>query len=798
MKKLYSWLAVLCACHSLMAQNNITGHFIDQETNLDISEASVLLLELKTQTTTNKEGLFEFKNLKPGSYLLEISASNYTKQVRSISVPQKGMIHFALAPDIAEMNEVIVTAVSKITQLKLSPLIITAIDANELNTSSSTNLIDGLKNIPGINQITTGAAISKPIIRGLGYNRIITLYNGIRQEGGQWGDEHGIEIDAYSIGRIEIVKGPGSLMYGSDGIAGVLNFLPPSAPALGKMETRILSEYQSNNGLFGSSFSMAGHKKSIQWAGQFSHKQASNYKNKYDGKVLNSGFNELNGNVFFGLSKNWGYSHLRLSTFNTQISMPEGERDSLGQFIFTQQNGQETVANSNDLNSYKIGFPYQAINHNRIQSNSFIILKKGSINADIGYQNSHRKEYGDIQNPNDIELYFLLNTLNYNTRYNLPIYKGWESSIGISGMYQTNKNLGEEFLIPEHTISDFGTFLFAQKTLKQLTFASGFRIDRRQINSQNLELDSNESPISQPQMGSETKFEAFTKNYQNMSASLGVSYQLSRKNTLKFNLSQGFRAPNLAELASNGRHEGSFRFEYGNTQLKPEVSRQIDLAFMRRSKHISLDISPFANFVSQYIYSQKLLNASGLDSFPDPNENAPAFQFTQANATLLGGEIYLDIHPHPYDWLHIAQSFSMVNASLPLKADSVKFLPFIPPPRYRLEIKAEIKKLSPYLSHTYIQLAADYFFKQNRILSAYNTETETPAYFLTSASIGTSVQQKGQKSFMDIFINIQNMGDVAFQSHLNRLKYAPQNTLTGRNGLFNMGRNVSVKIVIKL
>ena len=199
MKKLYSWLAVLCACHSLMAQNNITGHFIDQETNLDISEASVLLLELKTQTTTNKEGLFEFKNLKPGSYLLEISASNYTKQVRSISVPQKGMIHFALAPDIAEMNEVIVTAVSKITQLKLSPLIITAIDANELNTSSSTNLIDGLKNIPGINQITTGAAISKPIIRGLGYNRIITLYNGIRQEGGQWGDEHGIEIDAYSI-----------------------------------------------------------------------------------------------------------------------------------------------------------------------------------------------------------------------------------------------------------------------------------------------------------------------------------------------------------------------------------------------------------------------------------------------------------------------------------------------------------------------------------------------------------------------------------------------------------------------
>jgi iron complex outermembrane receptor protein len=106
-----------------------------------------------------------------------------------------------------EIAEVVVTAVSRASELKKIPVVIKSIDQSQINQNSSTNIIDGLKNIPGINQITTGAAISKPVIRGLGYNRVITLVNGIRQEGQQWGDEHGIEIDDYSVGKVEIVKG---------------------------------------------------------------------------------------------------------------------------------------------------------------------------------------------------------------------------------------------------------------------------------------------------------------------------------------------------------------------------------------------------------------------------------------------------------------------------------------------------------------------------------------------------------------------------------------------------------------
>ena len=126
-----------------------------------------------------------------------------------------------------ELAEVIVTGVTRSTELKLSPIIVKSIDRSNFNQNIASNLIDALKNIPGVSQITSGASISKPVIRGLGYNRVITLDDGIRQEGQQWGDEHGIEMDEYAIDRVEIVKGPGSLIYGSDGIAGVLNFLPP-------------------------------------------------------------------------------------------------------------------------------------------------------------------------------------------------------------------------------------------------------------------------------------------------------------------------------------------------------------------------------------------------------------------------------------------------------------------------------------------------------------------------------------------------------------------------------------------
>ncbi len=801
-KIIYTIVAFVFAIQTVVAQNKISGNIKDEQTKEILSGVLIYINDLKTGATTDKEGNFKLENIKTGTYLFEISLIGYKKSVIRIFIGNDTLVSFLISESVSELNEVVITAVSRSTELKLSPIIIKPIDVGDLNENSSTNLIDALKNVPGLNQITTGAGISKPTIRGLGYNRVISLYNGIRQEGQQWGDEHGIEIDEYSIDRIELVKGPGSMMYGSDGIAGVLNFISPKAPPVGQIKTQLISNYQSNNNLTGYSLSNAGNKKGVQWLGRFSNKFAGNYQNKYDGKVYNSGFQEYNGSLFLGLTKKWGYSHLNLSTFNSSLNMVEGGRDSLGQFVFATPDGsgstKEVSATSTDLSGYKIGFPHQQVYHLRVLSNNYFILKKGTINLDLGFQNNKRKEFGDVLNPNDMALFFDLITFNYNLRYNLEEMKGWETSFGSSGMQQNNYNKSLEFLIPEYNLFDIGGFVFTQKTCNKITLAGGLRFDNRNINTQKLILDSLETPVSVEDSSTNLKFDAFTKNYNSSSGSIGLSYQINKKSTIKFNLSRGFRAPNIAEISSNGKHEGTLRYEYGTADLKSEVSHQIDLAYFLNSDHVTFEFTPFTNFISNYIFSGKLTSAFGGDSIPDLTDPTPAYKFTQGDATLIGGEIYLDIHPHPFDWLHIENSFSYVEARQNNQADSTKYLPFIPAPKYRGELKAQFKKVGKNLANFYIKFGVDCFFKQDKIFSAFGAETETPSYTLLSAGLGANLKAFNRSNFMSIYISAENLADVAYQSHLSRLKYAPNNPLTGRSGVYNMGRNMSLKLIFNL
>lgn len=803
-KLLITGVAILLLTLNAKAQNKISGNITDEKTNEPLDRVSVHISDLRKGSSTNKTGFYQIDNIKKGNYLVEVSNVGYKTITKNIVISKDTIINFVMNDAVAELNEVVITGVTHSTELKQSPVIIKPIDANTLNQNNSTNLIDALKNVPGVNQITTGGAISKPVIRGLGYNRVISLYNGVRQEGQQWGDEHGIEIDEYSIDRIEIIKGPGSLMYGSDGIAGVLNFISPKAPPLGQVKTQLISNYQSNNNLTGYSLSNAGSKNGFQWLGRVSNKFAGNYQNSYDGKVYGTGFREINANVFLGVTKNWGYSHFNLSTFNQDINLPEGERDSLGNFVFEKPDGSgstvTTSATSNDLNGgYIRTFPSQTINHLRLMSNNYFILNKGSINFDLHYQNNKRKEYADVLNPDDIELFFDLHTINYNLRYNFEHTKGWETSVGISGMQQSNINKGEEFLIPAYNLFDIGGFVHTQKRFNdKLTLAGGLRFDNRLMNSKELILDSNGEPTTVQDTTTELKFNPFTKNYNGISGSIGLSYQASKISTFKINLSRGFRAPNISEIGSNGRHEGVFRYEIGTTNLKSEISHQVDIAYFLNSDHITFELTPYANFISNYVFVQKMVDENGNDIIPDPSDPAPAFQYTQGNASLLGGEVYLDIHPHPLDWLHIENSFSYVQATQSNHSESSKYLPLIPAPKYRGELRAQFKKTGKNITNGYVKFGVDHFFKQNQFYSAYGTETETSAYTLLSAGIGGDIKAFNRTNFMSIFVSAENLADVAYQSHLSRLKYAPENLATGRTGIFNMGRNISVKLIFNL
>ncbi len=788
LKNIFAFLLLFSPIFSF-SQNTLSGKIFDKNSRQAIVGATVYIHEIKTGAISDSLGNYFIARLPTRKFLVEVKYISYSSKVIEVEISGTKKLDFELEQRITEMQEVIVTGVSSATLLKYNPVPTTIVGKALLLENSSTNIIDAISRKPGISQITTGAAISKPIIRGLGYNRVVVLYNGVRQEGQQWGDEHGIEVDEFSVERAEVIKGPGSIMYGSDALAGVINMITSTPTPEGKISSNLISNYQSNSNLFGYSMMNEGNIKGINWQARLTKKIAGNYQNVFDGKVFNSGFNEFDVNGFVGINRKWGFSHLLFSSFNQTIAMTEGERDSEGFFTKAINDSTSVTVSQSALNGYQINAPYQKVSHRRIFSTNNFIIGKSRLSAMVSYQLNQRQEFGNPEKMDAYGLYFYLPTWNYELKYFLPEINNWKTTIGISGMKQKNENKGIEFLIPNYNLLDIGGFIFVQKQFANLFLSAGIRYDSRTINAQNLYLDS----IGNPSTSGNLKFSGFEVTFQNYSYSVGASYHFSQSFTSKFNVARAFRAPNLSELSSNGRHEGTFRFEHGNINLQAETSLQFDLGLEYNSEHLSIELSVFSNRIENYIYAVKLQNMIGQDSL---TEEVSTYVYGQGNAQLYGGEFSVDLHPHPFDWLHFENSFSIVRAeNLSAKNELSKYLPFIPAPRIQSELRANIKSRLKYFKHTYAKIDLNYFFEQNQILKENNTETETPDYTLFNAGWGSDVLNKKGEKCLSIYFSASNLFDIGYQNHLSRLKYAAVNPATGLQGVFNMGRNFSLKLV---
>jgi iron complex outermembrane receptor protein len=780
-----------------------TGRLTDARTGEALPGVNVVFPDLKQGTATDADGRFNFANLPRGRFTVQITSLGYNTISQLVDTGSGQQLDFKLTPAATEIGQVVVTGVSQATELRRSPVPTTVVDRTRLNQTSATNVIDAIAHTPGVSQITTGAAISKPVVRGLGYNRVVTLNNGARQEGQQWGDEHGIELDEFSIDRAEIIKGPGSLLYGSDAMAGVINFLAPDPIAEGHVTGQAAANYQTNNRQQGYSLMNAGNINGLNWLVRGTRKVAGDYRNRYDGRVFNSGFNEWDANGYVGLNKSWGYSHLTFSTFNQNLGLIEGGRDSLsGRFLRdVAVGGQvESAIVTDNGSGYALQVPRQRVNHLRFGvDNSFIIGQQGGrLALQVNYQQNLRREFGNALAPDTPDLYFQLRTVDYALRYFLPEMSGWNVAVGTTGLRQQNRNLGREFLIPAYNMTEGGLFGVVKKSLGGLDLSGGLRYDIRRISAQSLFLGADEQPVPAGTASAETKFPGFVSTFQNYSGSLGAAYNLSDKLTVKANISRGFRAPNIAELGSNGVHEGTIRYEVGQPGLKAETSLQVDAGVSYTSEHVRFSVDAFENSISNYIFSRRVLNRAGTDSLVSTGPDIGLFNYVQGQARLLGGEVTLDFHPHPLDWLHFENSFSMVRARQLDVPDDQKYLPFIPADRLQSELRGNFRRQGKRLTNVYARFQLEQTFAQNRFFGAFDTETATAAYTLFNAGAGTDVADSKGRTLFSIFVTANNLFDVAYQSHLSRLKYADINYTTGRRGVFNMGRTVSVKVVVPL
>ncbi|MDX2188363.1 MAG: TonB-dependent receptor [Bacteroidota bacterium] len=784
------------------AQIIFSGSIKHIENNEPVIGAVIFIPEIRLSASTNENGNFKIPNVPKGKYLVEIKFIAHKTLAQKIKFESDTNIQFIMENATVSTDEVIVSGASIKTIVKESPIAIMTMGQAQWLGSGSQNLVDAVARMPGMSQVQTGPQLSKPIIRGLGFNRVITMHDGIRQEDNQWGEEHSIHVDEYSIDKYEIIKGAGSLMYGSDGLGGVMSVLSARPVEEGKIKGQFLTNYQTNSALLGGSVMLSGNQKGITWMARTSSKNSSNYQNRLDGRVYGSNFREnLNVNGLVGLQKKWGYSRVYFARWNQEINVIDGTRDKDGKFTKTHLDNQgieitETVA-ENELNSRTINNTNsQNLTNQKLSTNNFFAIGRSSIVVNVGYSLNERKEYS-VKYPigGNPDLYFYLQTLFYDARFNLPDWKGWETTIGSNGMRQIMNNKGNEILYPDFNLFDNGVFVFTKKKFGRLIISGGIRNDIRIININKLYIDPNGSFTLNPVLGAQERFGGLNKTFTNITGSIGVVYRINEKLGIKANIARGFRAPSVAELSSNGEHAGTFRYEIGDVQMRSEESFQTDIGTQFEGKNVYLDFALFNNIINNFIYTEKLSGLSGDSTI----NGVTAYRYVQGNAQLYGLEGVITYNPSAAKWLSLTQNYSMViGQNLTAKNEDARNLPLMPAPRWISRVQLNKDKLLPIIRNAHFFVEGEYNQIQNRPMLAYNTETETPAYFLLHSGIGTDITNNSGKTICSIYITGTNLLDEIYQSHQSRLKYLETNPQNGRRGVFNMGRNFSVRLLVPL
>jgi len=720
--------------HNIFAQHSIKGVIKDNKTKEVLAGVELYFVELHKGTTTDFDGYFEIKNIPNKELKMLVNYLGYKTKTITINKETKKLTIF-LDQTETHLDEIIIsTPFNKIQSQNVMK--VEHYKMKDLKKMGNATLIQGIANMPGVSQVSTGVSIGKPVIRGLTGNRVLVYAQGVRLENQQFGDEHGLGINEAGIGSVEVIKGPASLLYGSDAIGGVLYFNDEKFANTNSSNIEISEKYFSNTQGFNTSGMFKASNENLKLIGRATYSTHQDYKIAKGDKVTNTRFNEQDYKIGIGYSNDKFSSVLRYNFNHLKLGINE-----------------EGIAKQTTNRTPE--FPRQEVFNHILSLHNHLFFENSKLDANFGYLFNDRSEFEDS---NTASLQMLLRTFNYDLKYYLPKFKAIETIIGVQGMHQTNTNNAEELLIPDATINDFGMFATSNYEWKSNVIQAGIRFDNRIINS-----------LAHGEIAAIDYVKEIDKKFNSFNASLGYKTEPFKQTILRLNVATGYRSPNLAELASNGVHEGTNRYEKGNADLKNEQNIQTDIALAYKSEHIEFFANSFYNSINNYIF----LSPNGTQI-----EGNNVFNYIQDDANLYGGEFGFDFHPHPLDWLHIASSYETVLA----KQNNGNYLPLIPANKINTTLKADFNYKN-WFNEGYFSVNIENILKQNRV-SPF--ETNTSNYNLINLGFGGNIKLK--KTSLDVSINANNLLDTKYISHLSRLK---------ADGIPNPGRNISFGIDFK-
>ena len=739
MKRILILCVLIIFYHSLNAQNKIAGKITDQN-NLPLPGATIFISDMNKGTVSDKNGDYQLINIPDGKNRIQYSFVGFANRIETIELNGESVeLNIMLKQTAVEADEVVVSGVYNSTQhdnavkidvLKLDP------HTNKI----TPNFAELLTQVPGVDMISKGSGVSKPVIRGLSMNDILVLNNGVRFENYQYSSHHPLGIDEFGISDVEIIKGPASLLYGSDAIGGVINFIKEKPAPVGSIIGDYNLQLFSNTLGMTNNFGMKGASKKFFGGVRAGQKTNADFLQGGGAYTPNSRFNEYSVKANAGFTDKIGTFKLFYDLNNQKLGLVEDEAIEL----ITGR------GRKNDIF-------YQELNTHLISSQNKLYLRRFKLDINSAYQNTELIHFGE---ENVYELQMKLATLTYEAKLHLPSKENSEYIIGFQGFNQTNTNLNdrETILLPDATTNNYSAFgLFQYTFFSKLKLQTGIRYDNKFISTQTIGI-SYEPATYRP---------AIDKTYGSFSGSFGATYNLSENMLFRANFAAAYRTPNLAELTSNGQHET--RYEIGDNNLVPENAYETDLSIHYHKENFTFELAGFYNMINNYIFISPTGDTTSSGIY--------IYKYMQSNSALFGGEAGLHIHPKPIEWLHFETTFSSVIG----KQNNGDYIPFVPAHKIRLELRAEKEKLM-FLQKAFVSVYTTTAFDQ---MNAAPDETTTSGYSLLDLSIGGNI--KIQNQFMSVSISANNLFDRKYIDHLSTLKEV---------GLFNPGRNIALSIRI--
>lgn len=791
---LFCFLVVVIAKGQSVCDAKIEGKISDYHSKTPLGNATIEVLDKSITVYSDTQGSFEITNLCPGTYDLAISHPECSDTMISVRLDTYKNLTIKLEHHLEELSEVdVVGKVAKTTNSAQE----LALRQQTLEEYSSGTLADALATINGVSTLNTGATIVKPIIHGLSGSRILILNNGVRMQDMEWGDEHAPNVDINSVDRIAVIKGAAALQYGGDAIGGVIVMKPQLLAAKDTLfgQTMFTGMTNGQGGNANTEITKV-FKNGLFLKAQGSYKQLGDQEAP-DYVLSNTGMNEIAGTLHLGKKEfTWGWD-AQYSYYEAEIGILRASHiGNVDDLIRSINSGSPNVINPF---TYDIQNPKQQVTHHLAKGSFYKRFEGlGKLNLQYDFQQNNRLEFdvrrGGRGDRAALDLQLTTHSLLADFVYDAP--KRFSGHFGMMGRYQNNfanPDTGVRRLIPDYDKYDLGVFAIGEYELSDTWKADGgLRYDFTQIDAKKFYRSSRWE-----ERGYDSEFEDLViddlgtqllvnpvLDYHNFSASTGVRYQPTNERSFRLNYSLSQRAPNPAELFSDGLHHSAARIELGDLRIGNETSHKLSASYQHDFKKGGFLVEPYINRIQDFI----LLEPTGVEF--SIRGAFPVWAYRQTNASLIG----LDASGYYTYSNHLTSNhqFSIVKGR-----DSSLDIPLINMPSARME--NQLTYSQPKWNNFELSLRSEYVFRQNEfpenimVFSPQQQEevllevnTPPDAYHVMGLN-ARAVFELHKKLKLTTSLTINNALNTTYREYLNRQRFFADDL--GRNIILQLKLN---------